>query len=149
MGSTSRSGQWYVADLVLAIDVRGDERSVTHVETLLVRATTPEEAYTAAMHLGHEHEDEYENPAGIRVCVKFLGVADLNAVGDVLEHGAELCFAEHIGLTESQQRALVRPKGSLGVFAERRPTDRPDYSSGEVFGDAVTLIRRMLPRSDG
>lgn len=148
MAPVPANGPWYVADLVLAVDVSGDERTVTQIHTLLIRAATAEGAYREAMHLGHEREDDYDNPAGNTVSVKFLGVKDLSLVVDELDHGAELYFTEHLGLTEDQQKGLVRAKASLGAFSPVRSSDRPDYSCGPEFGDAVTLIRRTLPRGD-
>jgi hypothetical protein len=113
------------------------------VNFCLVEAADALTAYSRACALGRSHEMEYKNPAGKLVAIKFLGLRELNVVHDALEDGAELLYSEHIGLSDSESRALVRPRSRLAPFRPRRPSPGPDYRDGEVLAEAERLVRRM------
>src|SRR5437667_1294982 len=60
MGAFIPAGaEWYVADLVEEIRVEGDPRSVVHINTVLVNARSPDEAFSRAWQLGQRSEQEY------------------------------------------------------------------------------------------
>ena len=142
------NAEWFLADLVIALEVEGDPRSVTHINTVLVRASTAEDAYTAAMKLGRGSEYDDVNPAGKSVSARFLGLRELQVVHDKLEHGAELFYSERLGLTPAESRALARSKDLLSAFAPSGQIDRPDYSSAKVVSDALALVRGNAPPDD-
>ena len=56
MGYIPEDAKWYLADIVLQIAVDDDPRSVVHINLVLIRADSPEEAYEKALALGAEGE---------------------------------------------------------------------------------------------
>jgi hypothetical protein len=126
--------KWYLADLVEQITVEGDPRCVVHINTLLIRADSPEEAHEKAMQLGIDHEQSYENIDDKKVDFVFRGLMDLHVIHEELEHGAEICYSERVGLKEEEIAALVTPKDELAVFAPMEdPSKKPNYASGDIM----------------
>src|SRR5438128_1476643 len=91
---------WYLADLVLEIRVEGSHRNVVHINTVLVRASSSQQAHREAMKLGGASKSKYVNPQGKKVSVLFRGLHQLDAIHERLEHGAELAFQEKIGVSD-------------------------------------------------
>jgi hypothetical protein len=144
MAFMPRDAKWYVADLVVRIRVEGDRRTVVHVNTHLIRADSPAEAYEKARALGRQSETSYLNPRGRKVAVAFLGLSELNVVHEALEDGAELAYTERIGLSNAETRKLVRARSRLAVFAPLpRRAKPPDYASAEVLAEVVARVERM------
>ena len=104
-----------------------------HINSVLVRADSAEEAYAAALELGRQQSSRSANLAGEAVVFRFLGLHDLNVIHDPLEHGAELSYRELLNRSAASARALVSKKDELGVFAPREPSSGPDYASGDVM----------------
>jgi hypothetical protein len=105
-----------------------------HINYVLVRAKTPEEAYREAMKLGKRANQRYENPDGRMVTHRFLGLHNLDAIFEPLEHGCEIMFVERLGLSSASTRKLIRRKLQLEAFLPIRDrTGRPDYSSKEIM----------------
>lgn len=127
--------RWYLADLVIEHKIGGDTRNVVHINTVLVRANSPEWAYARAIKLGQEAEYEYENADGKMVQVVFHGLRNLNVIHGKLRHGAELIYEEKIGLQEKRIAKLISPKSRLGVFEERRKPSRdaPNYMPKDIM----------------
>lgn len=134
------NAEWYVAELVQEITVEGDDRNVVHRNLVLVRAQSPEEAFSKANELGRNGEGKFPNPSGKQVLVRFRGLCSLDVVHDKLEHGAELVYSESIGMPESEITRLLVSKEELGAFNGVRVSKGPDYSSGEVMTEAMKLI---------
>jgi hypothetical protein len=86
-----------IAQLVLEITVEDEVRNVVHIDYLLVRADSPEEAYEKAQRLGSEHETTYLNKDNKEVRIRFRGLRNLNVIYDDLEHGADLLYEEKLG----------------------------------------------------
>lgn len=130
MGSIPPDARWYYADLVMEITVEGDPRNVVHVNTCLIEADSPEQAYEKANALGRDSEYEDVNPLGKKVHVVFRGLGEFDVIHDPLEDGAELFYSETVGLSEDELRQWVTPKDKLNAF--RSPTFKghvPNYSS--------------------
>ena len=106
--------KWYIADVVMQIRVDGDPRTLVHINTLLVRADSPDEAYEKALDLGRGQDSIYENPEGREVSITFRGLQDLNVIHDPLEHGAELCYAERPIFRIRRRQNWSRPATSSG-----------------------------------
>jgi len=121
MGFIPKGARWYLADVVLEHVIEGERRNLVHVNTHLVEAASPEEAYKKARKLGREHQHRYLNTDGMRVRVKFRGLRELNVIHDDLEDGAELSYEEVVAVPESKLKRWARSKRDLGVFAPRRP----------------------------
>ena len=64
---------WYIAGLVLEHTIEGDRRNVVHVNTHLIEADSPEEAYRKAVAFGRTGEQDYANTEGKRVRITFRG----------------------------------------------------------------------------
>ncbi len=130
--------EWFLAQLVEEIRVRGHRRNVVHVNYVLIQARKPAEAYRKALAYGKWSNKNYENPHGELVTCKFLGLRQLEAVYFPIEHGCELTYEERIGVRPAELRRLVRSKRNLDVFQDyplRSPPGRPDYSSKEILDE--------------
>jgi len=135
MGYIPEEAKWYLADVIVEMRIEGEPRSLIHINTLLVRADSPEEAHQKAWALGQQEEHSYENTDGRRVTGVFRGLGEMNVIHDVLEHGAELIYRERVGLSEEQICTLVKPKAQLGVFAPREPAVGPNYMPKSVMDE--------------
>lgn len=133
-GSRTKLG-WYLADVIMQITVAGDRRSVVHVNTVLVRARSADDAYEAAMRLGRDGELDTENEQGDAIRTRFRGLGNLYTIwDDALEHGTELIYSEHIGLPEAAIKKRVTRRDRLSVFSHvpGRVPGTPDYMSAGV-----------------
>ena len=135
MAYVPKDARWFLADLVLEFRIQDDARNVIHINTLLIRAKTPERAYLRATKLGRKAEKEYENSDGKTVRVIFRGLQDLKVIYEKLKHGAEIMYDERTALTERQVAKLVSSKEELGVFEYRKkPTrDEPNYMPKNIM----------------
>ena len=129
--------KWYIADLVMEVRITGQRRNVVHVNTILVRADSPQQAHDEARRLGRAAAITYRNTQAKDVRVTFRGLRDLSVVRDELEHGAELFYREMVGVTRERLKALVKPKRGLSVFSARprRTRPGPNYMPGSVAAD--------------
>ncbi len=134
------NAKWYVAEPIEEITVEGHSENVVHRNLVLVRADSPDEAYDKAMSLGSEGEDAYDNPAGLKVRIRFRGLGMLNVVHDELGHGAELLYHAAVGVSEAEIQSWVPPKEKLGLYRPIGPAARPDYSCGEIMRDVERLL---------
>lgn len=121
MAFIPRDAVWYIAEVVLEITVEGATQNIVHINYLLVRADSPEDAYEKALRLGDEHETTYLNGDKKEVKTSFRGLRNLTVVYEALEHGAELLYEEKLGVKKEVINALVQPKEQLSVF---KPMDR-------------------------
>jgi hypothetical protein len=147
MGYTPKNARWYLAEIVMDITIEGDSRNVVHVNTTLVRADSPNEAYNRACELGAQGETSYENSIGKMVVHRFRGLRSLDVIHEDLEHGAELAFSEHVDVPEEEIAKLVIPKDRLGVFRPMAPSEAPDYGSKDVIQGAMRLLRQRAGNS--
>ena len=107
---------WYIAEIIMQIEIEGDADTLVHVETKLVYANSPDEAFEKAIQFGRAGEIQYENTDHNQVRLKFRGLRDLFLICDELKDGAEILYEERSGLSETQIAALVKPKSELAVF---------------------------------
>jgi hypothetical protein len=137
--------RWYIADVVLEHRIEDDKRNVVHINTMLVEASSPDDAYAKAMKLGKAAELKYKNTDGKMVRVRFRGLRELNVVHEPLEHGSELSYVESIGVPEKTIRKWVIPKKRLAVFApiECKP-GIPNYFSES----SMKLLEEGLSRKE-
>jgi hypothetical protein len=142
MGYIPTDAKWYLADIVMEITIQGDSRNVVHVNTTLVRADSPNEAYDRAQELGKQGETSYENSHGQAVAIRFRGLRSLEVVYDELEHGAELTFSERIAVPEDEITKLITAKEQLEVFQPIKPSQGPDYGSRDVREEALRMLDR-------
>jgi len=135
--------QWYIAELILEINVEGDTRNVVHKNLILIEASSADDAYSKAIAMGKQNEMAYENPHGKNVRISYRGINKLNLIDDPLEDGAELMYEEDIGMSSAQIDDLIRPKNMLAVFRGDMPTQGPDYRSKDIVNEAEELLRRQ------
>lgn len=115
--------KWYLADLVVEFRIEGESDSLVHYNLTLVRADSPEEAYSKALVFGGHHESSYTNPEGKQVHVVFRGLRDLLVIYDELEDGVEILYEERQGLSEEQVASTVAEKAALAVFQPGTPPE--------------------------
>jgi hypothetical protein len=147
------SASWYLADLVVEVRVEGYKRSVVQLNTVLVKANSPEDAYEKAKQVGRRYNHAHENPAGRRVTFRFRGIHYLAEIVDgVLEHGAELMWRELQRVTEPGIRRLIPKKQDMVAFSPLKSRQVPDYSSKEVVealreaGFEIPIKSKSLPK---
>ncbi|MFN8389963.1 MAG: DUF4288 domain-containing protein [Bdellovibrionota bacterium] len=117
MAYIPKGAEWYIADLVVEIRVQGRKRRAVHINKLLVRAKSPEQAYKNALILGKAQNVSYLNTDNKRVSFTFRGLQQLNVVHDKLGHGAELSYTEKLSVSAKRVRAMLSKKNDLAVFA--------------------------------
>lgn len=117
MAFIPKGARWYLADIVLDFLIEDDPANVVHVNTHLIEAESPDQAYEKALALGRNSEHQYKNPAGEQVRVVFRGLRQLNVIHDDLKDGAELTWEELVEVPPEQLRRLLTPREELNVFA--------------------------------
>jgi hypothetical protein len=115
MGFIPKDAHWYLADIVLEHVIEGDPRNVVHVDTHLIEAGSPEQAYEKGTALGRSYQREYANTDGKQVQVISRGLRELNVIHESLEDGAELIYEESFGVP-GELREWITPKDQLGAF---------------------------------
>ncbi len=140
MGFVPVGARWYLAGLILEHTIEGDPRNVVHVNTHLIEADAPEEAYQKANALGRAGEMAYANTDGKQVRVAFRGLRDLDVIHDDLEDGAELFYEERVGIpadaldtvgqAEGGIERLRAETGQVGWSELPAPGNRRDAGSG-------------------
>jgi hypothetical protein len=152
MGDIPIDARWFLAELVVELRIEDDPRNVVHINTVLVRADSAEDAYSKAFALGEEEHAEYENTDGRMVTVLFRGLGNLFDTYEGLEHGSELIYREKIGLSEGQVLELVNAKESLAVFSDPEPIGGPNYMPKEIYQVIQALgecqLNDGIPRQD-
>ena len=134
MGFIPKDACWYLADVVLEHVIDGDPRNVVHVNTHLIKAGSPNEAYKKALSLGRSNAQRYLNTDGKMVRVTFRGLRELNIIHEPLEDGAELTYEESVGVPRAELREWLRPKTALAVFAPIAPRSAsPNYMPESVM----------------
>lgn len=135
MAYVPENARWYLADVVIEHKIEDEPRNVIHINTLLVRANSPERAYQRALKLGKDAEHEYQNSDDKTVRVLFRGLRDLAVIYEPLRSGCEIIYSERVGLTEEETAKIVSPKEELGVFEEvQKPSKNdPNYMPKEIM----------------
>jgi hypothetical protein len=118
----SPAAKWYLADLVMQATVDGRKRSVVHINSLLVRSTSNEDAFAKGLKLGRDAEMDNKNEKGKTVRYRFRGFAGLFGIEDELEHGSEIAFGQYVGWSEAKIEKQLKAQDKLSVFA---PRDEP------------------------
>ena len=135
--------KWYLADLVIEIQIEDDPRNVVHINTVLVRAESPEEAYSKALALGGQQESTDINTEHKIVKFIFRGLAELEVISNELEHGTEILYSEKIDVPEEQIDKMLSKKEELSVFMpniNQIPINKPNYAPGDIMRE---LTKRL------
>lgn len=142
MAYIPKDAKWYIAELVMECRIEGELRNVVHVNIVLVRADSPEEAFEKAEQLGRAGEDSYLNSTNQKTIWIYRGLRGLNVIHDELEDGAELMFEEKIGVSEAAVQNMITPKTQLNVFCtdELGDVSKPDYGCKEIMEKVLRMI---------
>ncbi|MCB1232998.1 MAG: DUF4288 domain-containing protein [Verrucomicrobiae bacterium] len=142
--------EWFLAQLVEEIRIQDSAKNIVHINYVLIRATTPEDAYNRAMALGEAENQSYTNPDGKEVTTRFCGLRELDVICFPLEHGCEIHFEEHLGRSEVEINQLLRNKAELEAFLPIRDRPgRPDYSSKEVVEEVLREMTAIELQNKG
>ena len=132
MGYIPEDAKWYLADMIFELRIEGRKRSLVHINRILIRADSPDEAFEESNRLGKARSYSYMNPDGAKVRCKFRGLRELLVIHEDLEHGAEIAYTELQSVTEAKIKKLTSKKRDLGVFAPRVVTTSADYMPREI-----------------
>jgi hypothetical protein len=134
MAHVPNNAEWFLADIVQEIRVAGCKRNIVHINSVIVRASTPHNAYVRATEMGKRGNTAYVNERGKRVTIRFRGLRNLDVIYDPLEDGCEIMYTEKLGVPEQRIKKLVRPKRQLEVFMPiRSRPGRPNFSSKKIM----------------
>ena len=148
MAYIPEDAEWFVADLVEEIRVEGHRRNIVHINTVLIQATSPEQAYARAVERGEAGNQSYTNLKGEQVSIRFRGLHHLDVIHDPLGDGCEIAFSEKLGLSEVRIQKLVLAKEALEAFLPIRDRPgRPDYTSGEVMAELLREFTAPPPKA--
>jgi hypothetical protein len=126
--------EWFLADLIQQFTFVDGSHSI-YVNTILVKATSVEQAYEKALRFGEVYNESFINTDQEEVNVSFKGLRDLYLIYDKLEDGAELIYEEYEDVTEEEIAAMVTPKEKLAAFEKHGP----DQSETVTPHQAVAL----------
>lgn len=115
---------WYVAILILRFEFYDEKkahvnrRCNVHENMHLIQASTPEDAYTKAMHLGQvsngtEGIDDFKRK-GIWI---FEGLNELIPVYEKIEDGCEILWTKHYCSVKTATN-MVKRKDDLQAFSD-------------------------------
>ena len=113
---TVKQPEWYIADLVILFWVVGSDEDLLHINTKLLKAGSPEEAFEKALKAGTEYNYNFTNTDGALVEVKFLGLRELLHVAEDLEDGCELYYEEVAERHGFRKHGTLKSKDNLAVF---------------------------------
>lgn len=149
MAYIPHDAKWYIAELVMECRIEGEPSNVVHVNIVLIRADSPDEAFEKAEQLGREGEDSYLNYTDQKVVWIYRGLRDINVVHDELEHGAELMFEEKIGISEDAVRNIITTKSLLNIFRPaQQDLSKPNYGCKEIMAEALRMIGDSAAQHD-
>lgn len=144
-----QDARWYLAEIVEEIRVENEANNIVHVNLVLVRADSPEEAYIEAIKLGGESNQVYHNTDNQVVRIHFRGLRDLNVIHEELEHGSEIAYEEKEGISEPEILQLVRTKNDLGVFRAIHPSSSTNYMPKEIQDQLDQFLKsKQSPNED-
>ena len=112
--------EWFLADLIQQFKYVDGSHSI-FVNTILVKATSIEQAYEKALGFGEAYNYSFTNTNQEEVKVSFRGLRDLYLIYDKLEDGAELIYEKYEEITEDEIAAMVTPKEKLTAFDAHSP----------------------------
>ena len=108
--------EWFLADIIQELKVADAEDSTVWINTHLIRASSPDEAYEKALNLGKLYEDFWTNSDGEQVMSRFRGLRDLLLVYEKLEDGAEIMWEEQEDVSEQDIQEMIKPRAQLGAI---------------------------------
>ncbi|MBF0410594.1 MAG: DUF4288 domain-containing protein [Candidatus Riflebacteria bacterium] len=129
------NAKWYLADIIEEIKIEDEINSIVHINLVLIKAYSPEEAYKKAKIVGKMYNSKYKNTENKIVITKFRGLRDLNVIYEELEDGSEIIYSRKNNMNDQKIKKLITPKRSLGVFATIKGCSTPNFMPKSVFED--------------
>jgi hypothetical protein len=108
--------EWFLADMIQELKVGDATDSTVWINTHLIKASTPEEAYEKAVNHGKIYESSWRNSEGEQVVSRFRGLRDLLLIYEALEDGAEIMWEEQEDVSEQDIQEMVKPRELLGAI---------------------------------
>ena len=108
--------EWFIAEVVEEFKVPDKGCSRVHINTILIRAKSADEAYEKSISRGRSAEMTFTNTEGENVEVRFRGLRGLFPVYERLEDGSELLYEKYDCLTDPQIQSFVKAREKLAVF---------------------------------
>ncbi|MFT3736686.1 MAG: DUF4288 domain-containing protein [Rhodocyclaceae bacterium] len=113
---------WYLGSYLLRFveldDVNRDDpeaRFVSWENTVLVKASTIEAAFTKVEKIGQKNSKPYEGgQQGVHVQWEYLGVTEVLPIYEDIEDGAELAWIERAPRKLKNLKQRVKPKSAIG-----------------------------------
>jgi hypothetical protein len=109
--------EWYIAELVVVFTFVKAAENLVHINTLLIRADSPDIAYDKAIARGELENRVFRNSDEEEVQVRFRGLRGLYPVHDRLEDGAELLYEKREAVSEEDIKKILTPKEELAIFS--------------------------------
>jgi hypothetical protein len=116
---------WYIASYIQRFkvfnidDSNQNKRCLAWENTILIKATNPDEAYEKAVQEAKLGCEPYKNTDGEEVQFIFEGLTSLIPVYEELEDGAEIMWTEHENKAIKTIKSMVKKKSELEVFAKQ------------------------------
>jgi hypothetical protein len=114
---------WYLAQLVVESKVEGLAEPILLIESILLRASSPEAAYEKALSICASSEHGYRNKFGAPVMRRYLGIHDIDDLQtEQLEDEQPLQVRVVPSSTQSGAGRLIRAKDELSIFGGEDPS---------------------------
>ena len=114
--------EWFLAELIQEFNFANGDAPLVWVNTVLIRASSLDEAYEKSLALGANYNESYKNTDDEVVTVRFRGLRDLLLIYEKLEDGAEILYSEYDEITEAEIAEMVTPKEQLGAYIKHSPS---------------------------
>jgi hypothetical protein len=121
--------EWFLAEMIQEFDFTNGDGPLVWVNTILIQASSVDEAYEKSMAKGKEYDYTFINSDQEEVTSRFRGLRDLYLIYEKLEHGAELLYSEYDEITEEEIVEMSTPKDELAAFKLHSPQENSAVSS--------------------
>jgi tetratricopeptide (TPR) repeat protein len=135
--------EWFLAEHIQQFTFANGDDPLVWVNTVLIQATSLEEAYSKAMAQGEPYNHKFINTDQVEVTCTFRGLRDLYLIYDKLEDGSEIIWTEYDDLDEAQIAAMVTPKEKLAAFVTHGQ-ESPESRVEEGAQEAVALNDELV-----
>jgi hypothetical protein len=108
--------EWFLADIIQELKVADADDSTVWINTHLIKASSPEEAYEKALNHGKLYDNSWTNTDGELVVSRFRGLRDLLLIYEKLEDGAEIMWEEQEDVSEQDIQEMIKPRALLGAI---------------------------------
>ena len=126
MAYIPKNAVWYIADVIEEITVQGYKSCSIHINTVLIKASSPDDAFQKANEIGNTYNNTYKNIHQETVICAFRGLKNLNIISEELEHGAELAYVRLERIRRTSVASFISDKSDLAVFRDITPISGPN-----------------------